>query len=147
MLSSIEFGRLSEMYLTRKPAQIAYVVVLDWFRSNILLLNYPKSPIPTNREPWLRSRPRKRRRVSTNNELDRDLRAAFAQIEMIEAGQAMTRANGADGVFTGTDGVMVRPDGVEIRGEHNISVEEHNKLLADVVAYKAWISFFKIQAC
>jgi hypothetical protein len=33
-LPSTGFGRLSELYLTRKPAQIAYVVVPDWFRSN-----------------------------------------------------------------------------------------------------------------
>jgi hypothetical protein len=86
--------------------------------------------IPANRESWSRSRPRKRRRVFADNELDRDLGAAFAQMEMIGAGQAITRADGADGMFTGPDGVitgtdkmMVRPDGVEIRGVYNISAE------------------------
>jgi hypothetical protein len=92
-------------------------------------------------------------------------------MEMIGAGQVMTRADGADGVFTradrvftgadrgftgadrgftgpdgvltGPDGIMARPDGVEIRGVHNISAEEHGKLLADVAAYKARISFLE----
>jgi hypothetical protein len=57
---------------------------------------------------------------------------------------------GADGVFTGPDGVltgpdrvMARPDGVEIRGVHVISTEEQTKLLADVAAYKARISFLE----
>jgi hypothetical protein len=77
-LPSTGFGRLSEMYLTRKPAQIAYVAVPDWFRSDPALLDDPESPIPTNREPWSRSRPRKRRRVYVDNGLDRDLGAAFA---------------------------------------------------------------------
>jgi hypothetical protein len=36
-----------------------------------------------------------------------------------------------------------RPDGVEIRGIHNISAEEQSKLLADVAAYKARISFLE----
>jgi hypothetical protein len=85
-------------------------------------------------------------------------------MEMIGTGEAMTRADGADGaftgadgvstgpdgvltgadgVFTGPDGVMARPDGVEIRGVHIISAEEQSKLLADVAAYKAWISFLE----
>jgi hypothetical protein len=129
-LPSTGFGRLSEMYLTRKPAQIAYVAVPDWFRSNPALLDDPKSPILANRKPWSQSRPYKKRGVSADNELDRDLGAAFAQMEMIGAGQAITRADGADGMFTGPDGVitgtdkmMVRPDGVEIRGVYNISAE------------------------
>jgi hypothetical protein len=77
-LPSTGFGHLSEMYLTRKPAQIPYVAVPDWFRSDPALLDDPESLIPTNRKPWSWSRPRKRRRVSANNELDRDLGAAFA---------------------------------------------------------------------
>jgi hypothetical protein len=99
-------------------------------------------------------------------------------MEMIGAGQAMTRADGADGaftkadgmstgsdgvltgadgvltgsdevftgpdgVFTGPDKVMARPDRVEIKDVHNISVEEQSKLLADVAAYKARISFLE----
>jgi hypothetical protein len=67
-------------------------------------------------------------------------------MEMIGVGQAMTRADGADGtdgVFTGPDEVMARPNRVEIRGVHNISAEEQSKLLADVAAYKARISFLK----
>jgi hypothetical protein len=146
-LPSTGFGRLSEMYLMRKPAQLFYVVVPDWFRSDPALLDNPESPIPANCEPWSRSRRRKMRRVSADNELHRDLGAAFAQMEMIRAGQAMTRADGAftgaDGVFTGPDGVMVGPDAVEIRGVHNISAEEQSKLLADVAAYKAQISFLE----
>jgi hypothetical protein len=169
-LPSIGFGCLSEMYQMRKPTQIPYVAVPVWFRSDPALLDDPESPIPANREPWSRSRPRKRRRVSADNELDRDLGAAFAQMEMIGAGEAMTRADGADrvftgadrmstgpngvltgadGVFTGPDGVltgpdrvMARPDGVEITGVHVISAEEQSKLLADVAAYKARISFW-----
>jgi hypothetical protein len=133
-LPSTGFGHLMEIYLTRKPAQIAYVAVPNWFKSDPALLDDPKSPIPANRKPLSRSRPRKRRRVSADNEVDRDLGATFAQIEMIGTGQAMTRA---DGMFTGPDGVMARPNGVEIRGVHNISAEEQSKLLADVVAYKA----------
>jgi hypothetical protein len=134
------------MYLMRKPVQIAYVVVPDWFRSNPALLDDPKSPIPANCEAWSRSRPRKKRRVYANIELDRDLGATFAQMEMIGVGQAMTGVDGADGpdgVVTGLDGVMARLDGVEIRGIHNISVEEQSKLLADVAAYKARISFLE----
>jgi hypothetical protein len=77
-LPSTGFGRLSEIYLTRKPAQIAYVVVPDWFRSNPALLDDPESPIPANREVWSWSRPRKKRRLSADNELDKDLRVAFA---------------------------------------------------------------------
>jgi hypothetical protein len=163
-LPSIGFGHLSEMYLTRKPAQIPCVAVPNLFMSDPALLDDPESPIPANRELWSWSRPCKRRRVFTNNELDRDLGVAFAQMEMIGAGQAMTRADGADraftgtdgvstwpdgvltgpdGVLTGVDGVMVRPDGVEIRGVHNISTEEQSKLLADVAAYKARISFLE----
>jgi hypothetical protein len=133
----------------------------DWFRSDPTLLDDPESPIPANREPWSRSRPRKRRRVSADNELDRDLGAAFAQMEMIGAGQVRTGAAGAatgpdgvftrpdrvftglDGVFTGADGVMARPDGVEIKGMHNISTEGQSKLLADVAAYKVQISFLE----
>jgi hypothetical protein len=65
-------------------------------RSNPALLDNPEFPIPANREPWSQSRPRKKRRVSTDNDLDRDLGAAFVQIEMIEAGQVMTGANGVD---------------------------------------------------
>jgi hypothetical protein len=92
--------------------------------------------------------------------LDRDLGVAFAQMEMIGAGQAMTGVDGEDGaprvvtraawVVTGLDrvvirpdGVMARPNGVEIRGVHNISAEEQSKLLADVAAYKARISFLE----
>jgi hypothetical protein len=167
-LPSTGFGRLLEIYLTRKPAQIPYIAVPVWFKSDPALLDDPKSPIPINREPWSRSRPRKRRRVSADNELDRDLGAAFAQMEMIGAGEAMTRADGVstgpdgvltradkvftgpsehpigpDGVLTGLEGVMARPDGVEIRGVHIISAKEQNKLLADVVAYKARISFLE----
>jgi hypothetical protein len=166
-LPSTRFGRLSEMYLKRKPAQIAYVAVPDWFRSNPALVDDPKSPIPANCEPWSRLRPRKKKRVFADNELDRDLGAAFAQMEMTRAGQVMTgadgelieadgeltRADGAygtagvltgeDGVLTRADGVMARPDGVEIRDVHNISTKEQSKLLADVTAYKARISFLE----
>jgi hypothetical protein len=102
------------MYQTRKPTQIPYVAVLVWFRSDPALLNDPESPIPANCEPWSRSRPLKRRRLSVDNELDRDLGAAFAQMEMIGAGEAMTkadRADGADGMSTGPDGVSTGPDG------------------------------------
>jgi hypothetical protein len=77
-IPSTRFGRLSEIYLTRKPAQIAYVAVPDWFKSNPTLLDDLESPIPANRKPWSRSRPRKKRRVSADNELDRDLGAAFS---------------------------------------------------------------------
>jgi hypothetical protein len=186
-LPSRGFGCLSEMYLKRKPAQIPYVLIPVWFRSDPTLLDDLESPIPANREWWSRSR--KRRQVSTDNELDRDLGAAFAQMEMIEAGEVMTRADradGADGAFTGMDGVstgpdgmligadgvltgldgvftgadkvftgpdgvltepdgvMARPDGVEIRpGVHIILAEEQSKLLADVAAYKARISFLE----
>jgi hypothetical protein len=97
ILPSTGFGRLSEMYLTRKPAQIAYVIVSDWFRSNPALLDDPESPIPANREVWSRSRPRKKRRLSADNELDRDLGATFAQMEMIGAGQDMTGRTGRTG--------------------------------------------------
>jgi hypothetical protein len=139
-LPSTGFGHLSEMYLTRKPAQIAYVPVPDWFRNDPALLDDPESPIPTNREPWSRSRPCKRRRVSADNELDRDLAAAFSQMEMIGTGEARIGADGADGaatgpdgVFTGVDRVTARPDGAEI-SVHSISAEEQSKLLADVAA-------------
>jgi hypothetical protein len=121
-LPSTKFGRLSEMYLTRKPTQIPYVAVPVWFRSDPALLDDPESPIPANRESWSRSRPRKRRRVSADNELDRDLGVVFAQMEMIGAGKAMTRADGTDGadgvstgldeVFTGADRVFTGPDGM-----------------------------------
>jgi hypothetical protein len=50
---------------------------------------------------------------------------------------------GPDRVFTGPDGVMAQPDGVEIKGVHNISAEEQSKILADVAAYKARISFLE----
>jgi hypothetical protein len=54
---------------------------------------------------------------------------------------------GADGVFTrvltGPDMVMARLERVEIRGVHVISAEEQSKLLADVAAYKARISFLE----
>jgi hypothetical protein len=113
-LLSIGFGHLLEMYLTRKLAQIAYVPVPDWFRNDPALLDDPESPIPANREPWSRSRPRKRRRVSANNELDRDLGATFAQIEMIGASEARIRA---DGVSTGVDGVFTRADEVFTRAD------------------------------
>jgi hypothetical protein len=114
-LPSTGFGCLSEMYLTRKPAQIAYVAVPDWFRSNPALLDNLESPIPANREVWSRSRPHKKRRLSVDNELDRDLGVAFAQMEMIGVGQAMTKADGTDGaawVVTGPDRVVTGPDGV-----------------------------------
>jgi hypothetical protein len=177
-LPSTGFGCLSEMYQTRKQTQIPYVAVPVWFRNNPTLLDDPESPIPANREPWSRSRPRKRRRLSADNELDRDLGAVFAQMEMIEAGEAMTRVDGADGVSTGPDGVltgpdgvltgadgpdgvltgadgvfigvltepdrvMARPDGVEMRGMILVSAQEQSKLLADVAAYKARISFLE----
>jgi hypothetical protein len=71
-------------------------------------------------------------------------------MEMIEADQAITGADGAarmligpDGVFTEVDGVMARPNGIEIRGVHNILAKEQSKLLADVAAYKARISFLE----
>jgi hypothetical protein len=38
---------------------------------------------------------------------------------------------------------MAQPDGVEIKGVHNISAEEQSKILADVAAYKARISFLE----
>jgi hypothetical protein len=181
-LPSTGFGCLSEMYQTRKPTQIPYVTVPVWFRNNPPLLDDPKSPIPANREPWSRSRPRKRRRLSADNELDRDLGAAFAQMEMIGAREAMTRADGADGVSTGPDGMLTGPNGVltgadgvadgpdgvltgadgvftgvltgpdkviawpdrvEIRGVILVSAQEQSKLLADVAAYKARISFLE----
>jgi hypothetical protein len=96
----------------RKPTQIAYVVVPNWFRNNPVLVDDPKSPIPANRDSWSRSRPRKRRRLSANNELDRDLGAAFAQMEMTRASQAMT---GADGELTGADGELTEVAGVLTR--------------------------------
>jgi hypothetical protein len=111
-LLSTRFGCLSEMYQTRKPTQIPYVVVPVWFRSDPALLDDPESPILANREPWSRSRPRKRRRLSADNEQDRDLGAAFAQMEMIGAREAMTGVDGANGVSTGPDGVLTGPDGV-----------------------------------
>jgi hypothetical protein len=40
-------------------------------------------------------------------------------------------------------GPMAWPDGIEIRDVHYISIEEQSKLLADVAAYKARISFFE----
>jgi hypothetical protein len=53
-------------------------------------------------------------------------------------------------VLTGLDGQLTEPDGmmaglnrVEIKGMHNISPEEQSKLLADVAAYKARISFWE----
>jgi hypothetical protein len=49
-LSSTGFGRLSEIYLKRKLAQIAYVAVPNWFRNNPALVDDPKSPIPANCE-------------------------------------------------------------------------------------------------
>jgi hypothetical protein len=48
-----------------------------------------------------------------------------------------------DGMLTREDGVMARLDWVEIRGVHNISTEEQSKLLVDVAAYKARISFLE----
>jgi hypothetical protein len=142
------------MYLQRKLAQIAYVAVPNWFRSNPVLVDDLESPILANRKPWSRSRPHRWRRVSVDNELDRDLGAAFAQIEMTGTGQAMTGIDGEltgidgdltgeDGVLTGADGVMAGPDGVEIRGMYNISAEEQSKFLVDIAAYKAWISFLE----
>jgi hypothetical protein len=104
------------MYLKRKPAQIAYVAVPDWFRNNPAFVNDPESSIPANGESWSRSRPRKRRRVFVDNELDRDLGAAFVQMEMTKAGQAMTETNGkltgADGELTGAAGVSTEEDGL-----------------------------------
>jgi hypothetical protein len=47
------------------------------------------------------------------------------------------------GVLTGPDKVMARPDGVEIRGVILVSAQEQSKLLADVAAYKARISFLE----
>jgi hypothetical protein len=189
-LPSTGCGCLSEMYQTRKPTQIPYVAVPVWFRSDPALLDDPESPIPANREPWSWSKPNKRRRLSADNKLDRDLGVAFAQIEMIRAGEAMTRADGADGVLTGADGVLTGADGVltepdrvlteadgmltgpngvltgadgvadgpdgvltgadgvftrpdQVLTEHVISAKEQSKLLADVAAYKARISFLK----
>jgi hypothetical protein len=52
-------------------------------------------------------------------------------------------AVGADGVSTGHDGVLSWSDGVEIRGVILVSAQEQSKLLADVVAYKARISFLE----
>jgi hypothetical protein len=194
-LPSIGFGCLLEMYQTRKPTQIPYVAVPVWFRNDLSLLNDPESLIPANREPWSRSRSRKRRRLSADNELDRDLGAAFSQMEMVGAREAMTGADGADGVSTGPEGVSIGPDGVstgpdgvltgpdgvltradgvadgpdgvltradgadgvstghdgmlawsdgvEIRGVILVSAQEQSKLLADVAAYKARISFLE----
>jgi hypothetical protein len=180
-LPSTGFGCLSEIYQTRKPTQIPYVVVPVWFRNDPSLLDNPESPIPANREPWSRTKSRKRRRLSADNELDRDLGAAFSQMEMVGAREAMTGADGADGVSTGPDGVLTGPDGVltgadgvadgpdgmltgadgadgvstghdgvlawsdgvEIRGVILVSAQEQSKLLADVAAYKAWISFLE----
>jgi hypothetical protein len=51
-------------------------------------------------------------------------------------------ADGADGVSTGHDGVIAWPDGVEIKGVILVSAQEQSKLLADVVAYKARVSFW-----
>jgi hypothetical protein len=117
MIPSTGFGCLSEMYQTRKPTQIPYVAVPVLFRSDLALMDDPESPIPANREPWSRSRPRKRRRLSADNELDRDLGAAFAQMEMIGAREAMTGADGADGVSTGPDGVLTGSDWVLTRAD------------------------------
>ena len=50
ILPIIGFGCLSEMYLKRKPAQIAYMVVPDWLKNNPILVDDPESPIPANRE-------------------------------------------------------------------------------------------------
>jgi hypothetical protein len=102
-LPSTGFGRLSEMYLKMKLAQIAYVAVPDWFRNNPALVDDPESPIPANRESWSRSRPRKRKRLSADNKLNRDLGATFAQMEMTGAGQAMT--GGRPGIDQGGRGI------------------------------------------
>jgi hypothetical protein len=126
-----------------EPTQIPYVIVPLWFRSDPSLLDDLESPIPANRELWSRSRPRKKRRLSADNELDRDLGAAFAQIEMVGAREAMTGADGADRVSTGHDGVLAWSDGVEIRGVILVLAQEQSKLLADVAAYKAQISFLE----
>jgi hypothetical protein len=122
-LPSTGFGHLSEMYLKRKPTQIAYVAILDWFRINSALVDVPEFLILANRELWSRSRPRKRRRLSVDNELDRDLGAIFAQMEMTGAGQAMTGANGelieVDGELTGADGELTGVAGV-LTGEDKV---------------------------
>jgi hypothetical protein len=115
-LLSTRFGRLSEMYLKGKPVQIAYVAVPDWFRNNSALVDDPESPIPANCESWSRSRPRKMRQLSANNELDRDLGAAFAQIEMTEAGQAMTGTDGELTAAAGARGVDRGGRGVDRAG-------------------------------
>jgi hypothetical protein len=52
-------------------------------------------------------------------------------------------ADGADGVSTGHDGVLACSDGVEIRGVILVLAQEQSKLLADVAAYKAQISFLE----
>jgi hypothetical protein len=52
ILPSTGFGHLSEMYLKRKLAEIAYVAVPDWFRNNPAFVDNPESPIPANRESW-----------------------------------------------------------------------------------------------
>jgi hypothetical protein len=181
-LPSTRFGCLSEMYQTRKPTQIPYVTVPVWFRNDPSLLDDPESPIPANREPWSRSRSHKTRRLSADNELDRNLGAAFSQMEKVGAREAMTGVDGADevstepdgvltgpdgvltgadgvadgvadgpdgvltgadGVSTGHDGVLAWSDGVEIRGVILFSTQEQSKLLADIAAYKARISFLE----
>ena len=71
-LPSTGFGRLSDMYLTRKPTKIPYVVVPDWFRSNPTLLEDLESPTPGNLEQWSRKKRNKRRRLSPDSELEFD---------------------------------------------------------------------------
>jgi hypothetical protein len=74
--------------------------------------------------------------------------------ESIGADRKSTRAAGMltreDGLLTEVnrmlteaDRVMAGLDGVEIKGVHNISTEEQSKLLANVAAYKAQISFLE----
>ena len=145
-LKSVGFGRLLDMYLARKPSQIPYVAVLDWFRNDPTLLEDPESP--ANLETWPRKRAMKKRRLSPDNELefDADLELAFAQLDLMNVDGA-DRADGADVVAIGLDIVPTGPDGVptgpdEMRPEF-ISVEEHRKVLADVEAYKARILFLE----
>ena len=72
-----KIGQIGDTLIIKKPVDIPYEPIPDWFRQNPKLLDEPGRPLPPNRTP---KRPRWRR--ASQNPIDIVLREVFKAMEM-----------------------------------------------------------------
>jgi hypothetical protein len=141
-LRSAEFGHIGEALSARRPIDIPYSPVPQWFRENPRLVDEPGQPLPLQREP---RRPRWRPRGAHEDDaMDMTLGEAFAAME-VEATRESGAISTAEGGPSLADELQSRgADGTEegrILADEGLTVANEN--LDDVIAFKARISFLE----